>query len=87
MKLSKELEHVKERFVKLKNVVEYAKNLKENGTYNDFATRLSWDIGHAAFTTREICDWYDKYGCNDSHITTLFKRALFEVFPEIKSLI
>lgn len=58
----------------------YAKLLKESNNYKDFRTRLAWDILRACYKSSELCDWYDKYDCNDSHITTAAKKAMQEVF-------
>ena len=57
------------------NVIEYREKLRKSGKYNQFDVRFSWDVGHAIFTTKEICSWYEKYQCNDDHITSLFKAA------------
>lgn len=54
----------------------YAEALKAEGDYRDFETRLAWDCLRAVVPVAEICEWYDKYGCDDSHITTLAKACL-----------
>ena len=28
-----------------------------------------------------VCEWYDKYDCNDEHITELYKRIIKENYP------
>ena len=61
-------------------IVAYAEHLKAAGGYKDFHTRLAWDVLRGIVGTRGICDWYDKYNCHDSHIETLAKRALKEVY-------
>lgn len=80
MKLRNELDFVKEKFAEhtemIKNHVSY---LKRHGEYSDLDTRLAWDCLRAFVGTRTICKWYDKYDCNDNHITTLGKRALKEL--------
>lgn len=81
MKLKNELNFVIEKFKKLENLKEYAEELKAEGNYNDFETRLAWDALRASVGTNTICKWYDQYNCNDKHITTLAKRALKEVYP------
>jgi hypothetical protein len=80
MKLKNELNFTINRMKKITNLKEYAEELKESKNYNDFETRLAWDAIRAAVGTQKICEWYDKYNCNDSHITTLAKRALKEVY-------
>ena len=49
----------------------YGKRLREEGEYKDYETRFAWDVLRKVVTTFEICDWYDKYDCNDRHITAL----------------
>ena len=80
MKLQNELEFVVDKLKGLKNLKEYAEELKAEGNYQDFETRLAWDALRAAVGTNTICTWYDKYNCNDKHIDTLAKKALKEVY-------
>ena len=78
LKLEKELPEVLKRLEVLKrhsNVFEYREKLKASGKYKCFEVRFSWEVGHAVFSTKEICRWYDVYGCNDGHITSLFIAA------------
>ena len=78
MKLKNILPIAIQRFEELKkhsNVIEYREQLRKSGNYNKFDVRFSWDVGHAVFTTKEICNWYEDYDCNDEHITSLFKAA------------
>ena len=76
MKLANELDFVVEKFKQIKNLEDYAAKLKESGEYNDFETRLAWDCLRATIPSSTICEWYEKYGCTDDHITTLAKKAL-----------
>lgn len=76
MKLAAELDFVVEKFKQIRNLETYAANLKKSGAYNDFETRLAWDCLRATVPSGTICEWYDKYDCNDDHITTLVKKAL-----------
>ena len=76
MKLQPELDFVVEKFKQIKNLEEYAELLKATGKYNDFETRLAWDCLRKTIPAITICEWYEKYGCNDNHITTLAKTAL-----------
>lgn len=76
MKLQPELDYVVEKFKQIRNLEDYAENLKTRGNYNDFETRLAWDCLRATVPSSIICSWYEKYSCNDSHITTLAKTAL-----------
>lgn len=83
MKLKKELPEMERRFsLILEKIKAYAPRLKASGNYNDFITRLSWDILRACYTTEEICSFYEKYDCNDKHLTTASRAALLHVFPE-----
>lgn len=79
MKLKNELRYIRERFSLITNLSEYAANLKANGDYQDFGTRLAWDCIRATIPSEIVCGWYDKYNCNDSHITTVAKVALREI--------
>ena len=79
MLLQKEIPFVESKIKELANRVnlqEYANKLKDSGEYNNFETRLSWDIIRAACGTSYFCDLYDKYGANDDHISTLAKKAV-----------
>ena len=76
MKLANELDFVVEKFKQIQNLEDYAAKLKESGEYNDFETRLAWDCLRATIPSSTICEWYEKYGCTDDHITTLAKKAL-----------
>ena len=78
LKLEKELPEVVKRLEVLKqhsNVLEYKEKLKASGNYNSFEVRFAWEVCHAVFSTKEVCSWYDKYDCNDDHITSLFKAG------------
>ena len=76
MKLSAELGFVVEKFKQIRNLESYAEELKKSGNYNDFETRLAWDCLRLTVPSSIICEWYEKYNCNDTHITTLAKTAL-----------
>lgn len=76
MKLANELDFVVEKFKQIRNLENYAATLKKSGDYNDFETRLAWDCLRMTIPSSTICEWYEKYGCTDDHITTLAKKAL-----------
>ncbi len=61
----------------------YAFDVKEGHRYNDFLTRISWDLLHLCFNSVEICSWYEKYEIGDKHITTAVRKAYIEVFGNI----
>ena len=79
MKLKSEIQFIRESFKGISNLREYAEILKANGNYKDFGTRLAWDCIRATIPSEIICGWYDKYNCNDDHITTLAKAVLREM--------
>ena len=74
------MEFVKKQFAdNLEKIKKYAPALKASGKYNNFETRLTWDCLGAFIGTETICEWYEKYDCHDSHITTLGKKVLKEL--------
>ena len=80
MKLKTELVFVISRFEEnSEKIKEYATTLKENVEYNNFEKRLVFDCLRAFIGTKNMCEWYDKYNCNDTHIFTLGKAALKEL--------
>lgn len=79
MKLKSELDYTVSQFKRIRNLESYAENLKATGNYKDFGTRLAWDCIHATIPSEIVCGWYDKYNCNDDHITTMAKAALREL--------
>lgn len=85
MKLKSLLPEVISRFstIPRETVVRHIAKVKASGNYKDLGTRIAWDLLHATFKANEICDWYDIYNCNDTHITTLVKEALSKAFPGI----
>ncbi len=80
MKLQKEFEFVKNQFAdNLEKIKNYAPKLKASGNYKDFEVRLTWDCIRAFIGSGTVCLWYEKYGCNDTHVTTVGKKALKEL--------
>ena len=82
MKLENERQYVIDKMRKLdaEKVKEYAENVKASGDYRNFETRITNDILAACIPVSMRCDWYEKYSCNDTHITTLAKSCVKEVF-------
>ena len=77
MKLQAEYNYIKKQFEdNVEKIKDYAPKLKASGNYKDFEIRLTWDCIRAFVGTGTVCLWYEKYNCNDSHITTLGKKAL-----------
>lgn len=78
LKLGKELPNVIERIEILKSktdVIAYREKLKASGKYNNFIVRFVNDVKYAILSPAEVCTWYDKYQCNDKHITSLMIAA------------
>lgn len=85
MKLKSLLPEVVSRFntIPRETLIRHISKVKASKNYRDLETRIAWDLLHATFTASEICDWYEQYDCNDSHITTLAKDAMTKAFPDI----
>lgn len=85
MKLQILLFIVEGRFKKIyiKNLEDHIEAVKASDDYNNLKTRIAWDCLRSCFTSAEICSWYNKYDCNDSHIDTLAKKAFDNVFGGI----
>ncbi len=83
MELQNELNYIIERFKGLKDVKEYAEKLKKFGKYDDFLTRLCWDIARASIPFEIRNSWYDKYNCDDTDFTELYISALKIAYPKI----
>lgn len=80
MKLKNELVYVVETFkTHIETIKEYSIVLKESGNYNNFEKRLVFDCLRAFIGSAVMCDWYEKYNCNDTHIFTIGKTALKEL--------
>ena len=84
MLLQNELTPMTQRIKALKiddlQLLEYAKKVEKSGHYNCLCTRIVNDIKYC-ISPSIICDLYDKYNCNDTHITTLFKAITKELYP------
>lgn len=81
MKLQNEIINTIQKMELIKHKIPpYAKQLKESGDYNDFETRLAWDVLRASVGSSTICKWYEQYKCNDKHIDTLAKKCLKAVY-------
>lgn len=80
MKLQNEFDFVKGQFAKnAEKIRDYASKLKASGNYQDFEKRLTFDCLRAFVGVATMCDWYEKYNCNDSHIYTVGRKALKEL--------
>ena len=77
MKLQTEYNYIKKQFEdNVERIKDYAPKLKASGNYKDFEIRLTWDCIRAFVGTGTVCLWYEKYNCNDTHITTVGKKVL-----------
>ena len=77
MKLQAEYNYIKKQFEdNVEKIKDYAPKLKASGNYKDFEIRLTWDCIRAFVGSGTICLWYEKYNCNDTHITTIGKKVL-----------
>lgn len=54
----------------------YLAQVKAKHEYHDLLTRVSWDVLRCCFTPAQLCDWYDRYDCNDTHMTTAARKAI-----------
>lgn len=75
------------RNISEQNLIEYIHNVKTSGNYKDLTTRIVNDVKYATCSPAIICSWYDEYNCNDTHITTLFKKVVRENYPNVWKMI
>ena len=68
-------------------LIAYIDAITKEKEYKDLAVRVASGVGMAIFQPAEICEWYDKYNCNDSHIMTLFKKVIRENYPKAREII
>jgi len=54
----------------IEKVKSYMLDVYNSKDYKNFDVRISNDIIKGVLGIRYICDMYDKYKCNDQHITT-----------------
>lgn len=82
MKLGKEIPYVTEKMRELSStydLVKYVEDVRESGNYKVLKNRVASDLIRAACGSTYLCGLYDKYGCDDSHITTLALRCMKDV--------
>lgn len=68
----------------LEKVKEYVEKVRKEGNYTDFNVRIANDIVkygamYHVMGVGAVCDMMDRYGCNDSHLTTLCIRIAKEL--------
>lgn len=79
MKLEKEIPYVTGRMEDLKKARDlpgYIETVRNSGEYKILRNRIAWDLIRAACGSAYLCGLYGKYGCNDSHITTLAIKCM-----------
>ena len=86
MKLQNEFKNVVEmtrRFVEKHGedkVRAYMEEVKESGDYKNYEVRIANDIvKYNVIGCDTVFEWYEKYGCNDDHITTLCIKVMKEL--------
>lgn len=58
----------------------YMEEVKKSGDYKNYEVRIANDIvKYYAIGCDTVCEWYEKYGCNDDHITTLCIKVMKEL--------
>ena len=65
-------------------VKEYVEKVRKEGNYNNFEVRIANDIVkygamYHIMGVNGVCDMMKKYGCNDSHLTTLCVKIAKEL--------
>ena len=90
MKLQNELNFLISKLNEIddKIVLDYTKNLKESKNYKNFERRIAHDLLRYIYTSKGICNLYDTYNCNDTHIATLALKAFsqYKLYNEIMKL-
>jgi hypothetical protein len=82
MKLKPILEETiaKFRTIPQEQLIQHATAVFQSKRYKDFETRIAWDCLRAVVSSAEICGWYRTFDCQDTHLDTLAKTALKEIF-------
>lgn len=68
----------------INKVSEYVEKVRKEGNYNNFEVRIANDIVkygamYHIIGVDAVCDVMKKYGCNDSHLTTLCVKIAKEL--------
>lgn len=81
MKLQQEYAALKAKVESLdrSKVILYKDKLRVAGGYNNFDVRFAHDVLFSVMSSSDVCGWYDKYNCDDSHITTLAVKVCKDV--------
>lgn len=86
LKLQKELPATIKRLEQLKalnDVYGYARQLYQSHDWHDFEVRLANDLRYAVGLDFTFAIVDRNPGCLDAHLTSLFKTAMYQVFPDI----
>ena len=90
MKLQAEYEHAKTIALEKVNdeiLYNHTYSIIQCGQYKNLEVRIAHDLKNVTMPVKTVCSWYDKYDCNDNHITTLYKRILKNNYPKTWILI
>ena len=64
------------------DLYEHVLRVGKEDRYNHLDVRIAHDLKFATMSSATVCTWYDKYGCNDDHVTTLYKQVLKNNYPK-----
>ena len=88
MKLQAEYQNIVENlYLTDDDLYKYTLNCLLTNKYKKPIVGIAHDLKYAVMTPSEVCEWYDKYNCNDDHITTLFKNVIKNEFPKTWKLL
>ena len=76
MKLKEIYPEVLKSFKQLKlenpeQLMQHISTVKKERAYKNIEVRIAFDVARQVFPLRTICEWYDKYDCNDTHFKTI----------------
>lgn len=68
----------------MEKVKEYVEQVRREGNYHDFNVRIANDVVkygamYHVMGVGAVCDMMDRYGCSDSHLTTLCVKIAKEL--------
>lgn len=82
MKLQNELSYVENQFklFKVENVKKHVKDVYKNGKFKNLKVIIAWNLAWNSIPPEKRSEWRNTYNCNDDHLTTLFIKAMDDVF-------
>lgn len=84
MKLQNEYEYAKQMAVNKitdEELYNYTLQLKHHRYVHHLDVKVIHELRYVTMPLATVCEWYDKYDCNDEHITELYKRIIKENYP------